>query len=50
MAIEDGELGRGGQFGERGGQAADFVAGRLIGDGVGVQLGFDGPGASQTPD
>ncbi len=38
-------MGGGGQFGERGGQAADFVAGRLGVDGVGVQLGFDGPGA-----
>ena len=50
MAIEDGELGCGGQFGEGGGDAADFVAGRLVVDGVGVQLGFDGPGAAQTPE
>ena len=50
MAMEDGELGCGGQFGEGGGHAADFVAGRLGVDGVGLQLGFDGPGAAQTPE
>jgi hypothetical protein len=50
IAMQEGELGCGGQVGESGGQAADFVAGRLGVDGVRVEAGFGGPGAAQTPE
>jgi hypothetical protein len=50
IAMEEGELGRGGQPGEGGGQAADSVAGRLVVDGLREHVGFNGPGAAQTPE
>jgi hypothetical protein len=50
IAMQEGELGRGGQIGESGGQAVDFVAGLAGVDGVVVEAGFDGPGAAQSPE
>jgi hypothetical protein len=50
IAMEEAELGGGGQVGESAGKAGEFVAGLVGGHGVFVEAGFDGPGAAQAPE
>jgi hypothetical protein len=50
IAMQEGELGRGGQVGESAGKAAELVTGLAGSHGVFVETGFDGPGAAQTPE
>ena len=50
IAMQEGEVGCGGQVGESAGNAADCVAGLAGMDGVVVEAGFDGPGAAHAPE
>ena len=50
IAMQEGELGRGGQVGESAGNAADLVAGLAGVDGLVVEAGFNGPGAAHAPE
>jgi hypothetical protein len=49
IAMDEGQLGARGDGPEGGGEAADLVAGGLLGDGVVDDAGFDGPGAPDAP-
>jgi hypothetical protein len=50
IAMQEGEVGCGGQVGESAGNAADCVAGLAGVDGVVVEAGFDGPDAAHAPE
>ena len=50
IAMQEGEVGCGGQVGESAGDAADLVAGLAGVDGVVEEVGFDGPGAAHAPE
>ena len=50
IAMQEAELGCGGEVGESAGNAGDLVVGLVGGHGVFVETGFDGPGAAQAPE